>query len=199
MTAKTRQHARLRPGYLILSTVVVFFVQTTAGAHESPVELVPDHLWNDDTKIWIARALVSEAGWDETTDHIAIAYVLHRRWQLARKRYPRYTFPSVIKRYCAGFGPTPPTPRQLWVKNLNVKGTRPKGWPNDIRWKDYRNRWFKVIDTVEEWRRGAYPDPCNGHSRYWGGPMDRPSKRMIRMDCGPTKNRFYTVRPEISE
>ena len=29
--------------------------------------------------------------------------------------------------------------------------------------------------------------------------MDRPSKRMIRMDCGNTKNRFYTVKPLLEE
>ena len=156
--------------------------------------LISDDKWRDKTKLWLARALVSEAGWGETTDHIAIAYVLYRRWRIALRTYPRYSMVQVIKRYCAGFGRTAPTPRQRWVKNLTGDGKRPEGWPDDIRWRDYRDRWMKVLDTVESWRRGAFSDPCRGLSRYWGGPMDRPSRRMIQMDCGPTKNRFYTVR-----
>jgi hypothetical protein len=168
--------------------------QTPANTPSPSNYLISDDNWRETTKLWVARALVSEAGWEETTDHIAIAYVLYRRWQIARRTYPKYTLISVIKRYCAGFGSDVPTKRQKWVKNLTSSGSRPKGWPDDIRWQDYRDRWLNVLDTVEAWRKGVHPDPCNGLSRYWGGPMDRPSKRMVRMDCGPTKNRFYTVR-----
>lgn len=80
------------------------------------------------------------------------------------------------------------------MKNLQADGKRPEGWPSDIRWSDYRERWMTVLNTAEDWRLGLLPDPCRGISRYWGGPMDRPSKRMIRMDCGETKNYFYTVK-----
>jgi hypothetical protein len=156
--------------------------------------LITDRHWNENTKVWIARALVAEAGWHDTVDHIAIAYVLFRRWQIARRTFPNYSLISVIKRYCTGFGRTAASKRQRWIKNLSADGRRPKGWPGDIRWLDYRDRWLSVIETVDSWRNGYHPDPCRGLSRYWGGPMDKPSRRMIRMDCGPTKNFFYTVK-----
>jgi hypothetical protein len=184
---------------LICLTLLLITQVGATNTAEPNFHLISDRQWNEKTKVWIARALVSEAGWDETTDHVAIAYVLYRRWQIAKRSNPKLSFISVIKMYCAGFGRTAPSPRQRWVINLVADGSRPKGWPNDIRWRDYRDRWLKVVDTVESWRTGRFQDPCNGLSRYWGGPMDRPSRRMVRMDCGPTKNWFYTVKKRLSE
>ena len=173
---------------------------TAAGAEVSKhTVVISDREWHKSAKLWIARAMVSEAGWDETRDHIAIAYVLYRRWQQVRRKYPAFPISTVVARYCAGFGKTVYSPRQAWVKNLKADGSRPQGWPPDIRWSDYRDRWMAVLETAEEWRLGLHPDPCRGISRYWGGPMDRPSKRMIRMDCGQTKNYFYTVKPLLTD
>ena len=193
----------VRAGWLLLGICAILMVPAPGypnpeGESSEPSTsanyLISDGKWQEQTKVWIARALVSEAGWEEINDHIAIAYVLFRRWRIALRSYPRFSMISVIKKYCAGFGATAATPRQRWVRNLRIDGKRPRNWPSDIRWQDYRERWLKVLDTVEAWRKGGYSDPCRGLARYWGGPMDRPSQRMIRMDCGPTKNHFYTVR-----
>jgi hypothetical protein len=178
---------------------VIGTVAAVSIAEPQSSVVISDREWRKSAKLWIARAMVSEAGWDETRDHIAIAYVLYRRWQQVKKRYPAFPMTNVISRYCAGFGKTVYSKRQAWVKNLEADGTRPRGWPPDIRWNDYRDRWLSVLETAEEWRSGLHPDPCRGLSRYWGGPMDRPSKRMIRMDCGETKNYFYTVKPLLIE
>jgi hypothetical protein len=161
---------------------------------ESSAPVISDREWNTSAKLWIARAMVSEAGWNETTDHVAIAYVLYRRWIQVRRKYPKFPIRGVVMRYCAGFGKTVYSTRQKWVKNLEEDGTRPKGWPSDISWNDYKDRWLAVLNTAEEWKQGLHPDPCGGISRYWGGPMDKPSKRMVRMNCGKTRNYFYTVR-----
>jgi hypothetical protein len=163
------------------------------------VPLISDREWNKSGKLWIARAMVSEAGWDETADHVAIAYVLYRRWVQVKRKFPRFPIRAVVARYCAGFGKTVYFARQKWVRNLNEDGKRPKGWPDDIAWSDYKDRWLSVLKTADEWRQGIHLDPCRGISRYWGGPMDKPSKRMIRMDCGKTKNYFYTVRNLLLE
>ena len=125
-----------------------------------------DREWTESVKVWVARAMVSEAGWDETQDHIAIAYVLHRRWMQVKKRHPSFPMTTVIARYCAGFGKTVFSKRQAWVKNLQTDGSRPKGWPDDIHWSDYKDRWTAVLHTAEAWRLGQYPDPCRGLSRY---------------------------------
>lgn len=175
-----------------VSMTALSFQPLVSFSNEPP--LIPERHWNDTAKLWLARAMVSEAGWEETRDHVAIAYVLFRRWIVAKREHPHISLTAVIKRYCAGFGNTIPTARQRWVLTLRADGGRPAAWPNDIAWVDYKDRWLAVLNTVEQWRRGEHPDPCNGLARYWGGPMDRPSPRMIRMDCGETKNRFYTVR-----
>jgi hypothetical protein len=178
---------------LTVAITATLAVPGTAGDNEE--YLIPDADWDEDVKVWLARAMVSEAGWEETDDHVAVAYVLHRRWQLARKQFPGFSMISIIRKYCSGFRNTAVTPRQHWVKNLTIDARRPVGWPDDISWKHYRERWLAVLRLAESWRKGEHADPCNGKSMYWGGPMDRPSKRMIQMDCGETKNRFYTVKP----
>jgi hypothetical protein len=176
-------------------TVAVTAMFTAGTANPGDTLLMSDREWTDEVKVWVARAMVAEAGWDEIEDQVAIAYVLLRRWRLARKQFPRYSMVTVIKKYCAGFRDVAFTKRQKWVKNLTLDAKRPKGWPNDISWRDYQEEWTEVLDLAETWRRGGLEDPCNGRAMYWGGPMDRPSKRMIKMDCGETKNRFYTVKP----
>jgi hypothetical protein len=180
------------------SILVVSTALSSSRASLGPEHLIPDHEWNDRAKTWLARAMVSEAGWDGTADHIAIAFVLYRRWKLAQKSYPKYSLVAVIRRYCAGFRDVALTPRQKWVKNLQLDGTRPAHWPSDIKWGDYRDRWESVLEVAETWRRGHLDDPCGGISMYWGGPTDPPSKRMIRMNCGETKNFFYTTAPRLT-
>ena len=190
--------AKLRIGSVLLflaATAPVF----SAVCDESPDSIISEREWNRSVKVWLARAMVSEAGWDETRDHVAIAYVLYRRWIQVKRRYPGFPMRKVIAQYCAGFGKAVYSNRQKWVRNLNADGTRPTDWPPDLSWSDYKARWRAVLQTADEWRLGEHPDPCNGLSRYWGGPMDRPSKRMIRMDCGETKNFFYTVKTLLPE
>jgi len=184
-----------------IAVVLLIAISTLSLAIGNSAEnsyLVSDHEWSEQSKVWLARAMVSEAGWKNTSDHIAIAYVLLRRWKLAQKRYAKFPLVSVIRKYCAGFRGVEFTARQKWIKNLTADAARPVHWPNDIYWSDYRERWLAVLDTAEQWRQGQYADPCAGKAMYWGGPLDHPSKRMIKMDCGETKNFYYTVRPLLS-
>lgn len=179
----------------LVPEAVASTAESTDAVLPQATALIPEKAWTDEVKVWLARAMVSEAGWDETRDQVAVAYVLLRRWELARKQLRKYSMVTVIRKYCAGFKGPAATKRQKWVKHMTLDGKRPKSWPDDIKWRDYRERWMAVLDLAETWRNGAHPDPCNGKAMYWGGPMDRPSKRMIKMDCGETKNRFYTVKP----
>ncbi len=186
---------RLRPILLSALAILLAAGWTLAARGAAPDRtLIPDREWTDEVKAWMGRAMVSEAGWDGTRDQIAIAYVLLRRWRLMRHRVRRFSMVSVIRKYCAGFRDVAFTQRQKWVKNMRIDGKRPEGWPDDIHWRDYRDRWMTVLELAEAWRRGEHPDPCDGRAMYWGGPMDRPSKRMIKMNCGETKNWFYTVK-----
>jgi hypothetical protein len=188
----------MRCALLPIISILTIWLPAAALSEETAF-LISDREWTGDVKVWIARAMVSEAGWDETLDHVAVAFVLLRRWRLAQKQFPGYSMVSVVRKYCAGFRDMALTKRQKWIKNMTLDGRRPAGWPDDIFWRDYRDRWIAVLNLVEAWRRGEHPDPCSGKAMYWGGPMDRPSKRMIRMDCGNTKNRFYTVKPLLEE
>lgn len=172
----------------------------SSRANVAPGEhLLADHEWDEETRTWMGRAMVAEAGWFGTSDHVAIAYVLYRRWQLTRKAHKRASLIGVIRKYCAGLSETTFNRRQKWVKSLTADARRPAHWPDDIDWRYYRERWQAVLETADQWRRGELPDPCGGISMYFGAPYDRPSKRMIRMDCGETQNFFYTVKPLLDK
>jgi hypothetical protein len=152
--------------------------------------------WTQQTHLWLARAMVAEAGWTSERDHVAIAYVLERRWKHIHKEYRAITFLHVIRAYCAGLMPgrRSLTDRQRWVRSLDLDITlEPEGWPKTLEWTPHSKLWKTVLDRADLWSTGSLPDPCNGEAWHWGGPMDDPEATMLRVDCGETLNTFYRV------
>lgn len=158
--------------------------------------LLPDDQWSPVTQVWLARAMVGEAGWKSERDHVAIAYVLERRWRSMRRRWPDLRFEAVVLRYAKalGGGRREFTPRQRWIRGLAPMGDEPDGWPRTCSWKRHLPLWRAVLRRADRWRQRRLPDPCGGKAWHWGGTIDVPWKGLEEIDCGDTANTFYELR-----
>lgn len=139
--------------------------------------LVPADQWDEATRLTLAQVMVGEADWHEP-DHIAIAFVLVRRWQ----QFRRAREPVSFQRYM-----------QLYSSTMKVDTARAR-WVRSLPWGElegrYGKRWKRVRALVDAWGAGKIEDPCP-NAEHWGGAMDRPGKRWEAVGCGLTKNIFY--------
>lgn len=177
---------------VVLGLIGLFFLTTVALARPLPVAE-----WSTAAHVWLARAMVAEAGWLAERDHVAIAYVLGRRWNAMRRRYPNVKLVHMIRGYCAGLEPgrAELTPRQRWLHGLNLQLREPDGWPRqEASWERHQRWWQQVLKRAEDWSRGRLRDPCRGRAWHWGGDMDEPDSKMFEVDCGETRNTFYGLR-----
>jgi hypothetical protein len=145
---------------------------------------LPDAQWTDEAKIELARAFVGEAGWKAPHDHVAIAWVLQKRWQAIQKRFANITFVDVVRRYCAPLKVD--SERARWVQGL------PWGMLGG-QLARFSRLWADTRKLAYDWGEGWLPDPCPAAS-YWGGTMDSPTARMRPVNCGRTRNVFYSLR-----
>ena len=137
-----------------------------------------------DARVTLARALVGEADWN-TPDHIAIAWVLAKRWKFAEHARPgSASFSQVIRSYAAPLKTK--SDRTAWVQTL------PWDAPLTGALVPYTKHWDKVKRVVTAWSSGRIKDPCP-RAVHWGGTMDQPAKRWRPVDCGLTRNIFYSV------
>lgn len=149
----------------------------------------------EDDGLWLARAMVAEADWRADTDHRAIGYVLLAKYRIVQRRYPRVTVAAIARAYCSGLEHDDRRSKRLrWVYRLDRAGQQPLGWPIGSPWLRYSGLWRKVLRTADKCLSGEVADPCRGRAEHWGGPMDTPSDRLERVDCGRTVNTFYRVR-----
>jgi len=149
--------------------------------------------FSPETRLWLSRAMVSEAGWLAKRDHAAIAHILYRRWKNALRRWPDLTFEQVIRRYCSGFYVSTEslTKRQKWVQELVPAAIKPANWPETASWERHLPLWRAVWERAGRFGRGELQDPCKGAAWHWGAEFDVPQGRMERVDCGDTRNIFY--------
>lgn len=147
----------------------------------------------------LARLCVSEAGWScfRTGDGYAIHEVIAR---LEARRGRGYT--EAAAHYAPRlFGRRTPTARLRWCGELAPGLEAPASWPAPPHapWIAYRGRWSGVleqartvvrftIDDLEEW------GICDSPVTHWGAPTRAPPRGVALADCGPTRNRFWTVR-----
>lgn len=161
----------------IASIAAVLLGAATASADARPV---PASQWDTGTQLTLAQVMVGEADWHEP-DHIAIAYVLMRRWEHHRRARGPITF----KRYM-----------QLYSSTMKVDTERAR-WVRALPWGKLEgpleDRWSKVIALVKAFGAGKVEDPCP-EAEHWGGAMDRPGRRWQPVSCGMTKNIFYGAR-----
>jgi hypothetical protein len=182
----------------LLTTGVVVFMTSTVSAQNAPL---PETEWTPQTQLWLARAMVAEAGWNAKADYVAIAYVLARRWHQMTERWPSLRFIDVIKSYCLSLGDyrRKPTERQRWIRSLSWDDSTPESWPNNASWIAHLPFWRRALAVSEKWVKGELSDPCRGRAWHWGGTIDAPRGRMIAVDCGKTRNTFYALKPRANQ
>lgn len=169
----------------LLSVAALSAIAGAAHAQELPV---PREQLTPEAKLWLARALVAEAGWDGETDHAALAWVLARRWEAIRKTHAKISFAAVVRRYCTALRPGTVVLkwRQRWLRSLPDGPLT--GWLSH-----YSEQWQSIREFVEEWSEGAIPDPCGGLAHHFGGPMDKTPRHWRQLECGPTRNQYYAT------
>jgi hypothetical protein len=155
-------------------------------------DILPEDQWNEEVAVWLARAMVSEAGWKSQNDHAAIAWVLKRRWETRVDRDPEWTFLDQIKHYCTGMKGKA-SRRDRWVRDLSPDGSKPQGWPRNVSWETYLPAWNNAWDLANAWVEGEVKDPCPA-ADHWSAPRIRPSGNLRRVKCGGTQNVFYAER-----
>ena len=165
---------------LLVASLSIALLSSSLG---SPVHAearpVPAGEWDEATRLTLAQVMVGEADWHEP-DHIAIAWVLRKRWQRARQR-SGVSFQSFMQRYSSTMKVD--TERARWVRALpwgELEGP-------------HKQRWSKVMALANAWGAGKVSDPCPD-AEHWGGTMDRPGKTWEPISCGMTKNIFYSAR-----
>lgn len=181
--------------FILALGLILCFYTIEVKAERIVESIIPNEQFDLSARLWLARAMVGEAGWLAENDHIAIAYVLKRRWETMRERWPKLRFKDVILRYAKalGGGRREYTARQIWVRGLRLDLVEPEGWPQKISWKGHRKYWHQVIRRVDQWKRGELSDPCRGRAFHWGGKTDIPGKTLFPVDCGETENVFYGI------
>lgn len=157
----------------------ILLMAAPALAYRRPI---PESEWDEKTQLTLARAMVGEADWHEP-DHIAIAFVLARRWQAHSQNRAPIPFHRYIELYSASLRSN--SPRSKWVQQLPW-GPLPG---------PFEARWNRVRQLVKAWGEGLVKDPCP-RAQHWGGAMDRPSRSLHPISCGMTRNIFYTHRPQ---
>jgi len=161
----------------LIAILSVLSIGAPAFAQRSPV---PAEEWNEATRLTLAQVMVGEADWHEP-DHVAIAYVLARRWQ----QFNQARGPVTFQRYM-----------QLYSSTMKVNSERAL-WVRALPWGElegrHGKRWKQVRELVSAWGAGKVKDPCP-QAEHWGGAMDRPGKSWEAVSCGLTKNIFYAPR-----
>lgn len=190
----------------MLRITALFCLLLTSSVQAQPP--LPADQWDDEAKLWLARAVVAEAGWNETgtyLDHKAIPWVLARRWGSVQRKFPGMRFVDMVRTYCSALGENDTfTRRQQWVRNLPAVGddTQPEAWPRMYSWNRHLKYWRNVQQTVLSWGAGQVRDPSGGRAWHWGSPSPElpdlyraqgaiNDRRWVLLNIGSTQNSFY--------
>lgn len=128
----------------------------------------------------VAQVCYLEATWQH---HDCAAIVAVAKVRAARVGQP---WLSVLRRYSALDNATP-----------RAREVRALGW-HDMpdRGPRWNRDWSALRSLVQRIDAGEVPNPCPG-AEHWGGTMDAPRARMLRVECMPaTANTFYRLGPK---
>lgn len=143
-----------------------------------------------DARLDLARSFVAEVGWRAERDWAAMAHVHQRRAE--RRRVP---LERQVREYCSIYRVR--TQRARWVLSLSDQMRPPQHWPAErASWHRHRAWWQRALDAAAAFLHAPQRvrDPCRGRADHFGGPMDRPSPAWSRVDCGRTRQLYYTSR-----
>lgn len=163
---------------ITVSFLMVLLAAAPAFAYRKPP--LPEVEWDESTQLTLAQAMVGEADWHEP-DHVAIAYVLARRWHRHQMNREPLSFQRYIQLYSAS------------LRSVSERSSFIRSLPWGVLPGPYEQRWNRVQKLVKAWGDGRIKDPCP-NAMHWGGAMDRPSRNWSPTSCGLTRNIFYTHR-----
>jgi hypothetical protein len=164
---------------ITVSFLMVLLAAAPAFAFRKSPPLPSDE-WDENSQLTLARAMVGEADWHEP-DHVAIAFVLARRWRMHSQNREPISFARYISLYAAS------------LRNGSDRSQFIRAMPWGPMPGPHEERWNRVQKLVQAWGDGRIKDPCP-NAMHWGGAMDRPSRRWHPVTCGLTRNIFYTHR-----
>lgn len=165
-----------------VSFLLILLLAAPALAYMKPP--LPAEEWDESTQLTLAQAMVGEADWHEP-DHVAIAFVLARRWHMHQAHRQPISFQRYISLYSAS------------LRNGSERSHFIRSLPWGPLPGPHEQRWNRVQALVRAWGDGRIKDPCP-RAVHWGGAMDRPSHKYSPISCGLTRNIFYTHRDRIS-
>lgn len=159
---------------------------------ESPV---PENEWTEEAKLWLARSLIGEVGWDRPEEQASVAWVYANR----AKKLESYTFLKMVRRYSAAVRKSGQR-RQPWVFELQLNNQKPKYWPGYVKWKGQHDKsWQATLDLINRWQAGKVPNYCPS-ANHFGSYHDSfraEALRWTRVECivpdggKRFRNRFY--------
>lgn len=168
---------------------------------------VPADQWTPYAKLWLARAMVAEAGWLAELDHVLIAWAIVRQWRARLHRWPELRFADQVRAACAGLG-VASTARHEWLHALPpplastpLAELEPAGWPAKVSWRRHSVWWAQVLRRVQRFGEGRLRDPSRGRVMYWGArdeSLPDPARAAMAVNRGDwveldfdTRNRFF--------
>lgn len=176
---------------ILIIVIILFFTSTTYAQ-------VPDEQWDDNVRLWTARSVLGEVGWDRPGEFAAVLWVYANRASNSK----RYTFYQMVKQYSAAVKPGN-RHRNPWLFNLSADKTYPRGWPmkNGVgpQWSGLHDEsWIRTLSFVDEWQSGKVTNPCP-RANHFGGSIDRHRaeiSRWARAKCDESghkrfRNYFY--------
>jgi len=180
--------------FLAWAAVLVIIMCSAVGAAQ------PQYIRQMD-QLWLARAAIAEVGWPNTrrkqVEHVAVWHVLQKRWQqmTSTGKFPNLRLMDVARLYCSALKSRSPSGvRQTWIRDLNLHGVAPVGWPEDSRWSIHQRYWKDTLYNARRFLEGRFRNPCPGASHF-GSKSDVPMGMMELHECShQMQNHFYKVR-----
>lgn len=194
----------------IVAIAVVFtIIMASSVIRAEPADATVDRPiteeeWTPETRLWLSRSVLGEAGWRRPDEYSAIAWVYVTRVRQTKQ----FTFLKMVRTYSAAVRGRK-NKQNPWLYELVPDVTkRPRSWPVDEHglgplWKGLHDKaWQEVLEWADEWAVGKRPNPCLGANHY-GGWVDRHravAKRWTRIKCeSKMRNRFYNSHKLVPE
>ena len=164
---------------------------------------LPASEWTAEAKHLTAQMNRGEADWTAHSDHIAMPWVMVKRFLHGQKvgheadRFGRIRYkgrgirPARYVDYIRSYS----SPLKV-SKSRRQRETQALPWgPLTGRLARFSVHWLVIMANVERFGRGEIPDICP-EATHWGGWGDAKRGRMRKVKCSePTANTFYKVAP----
>lgn len=178
-----------RPASAYVIALLVLFAWFAFMPNARCQNVLDDTFVTPEDRLVAARVVVAESGWNTRSPDAAAVL-----WLLAR----RFTRPEVKARYhsFARFAETYSTPLRTLrgARGRAISRLNPGDTPDEPL-QGTAADWARVQAFVDLFVAGGVPDPCRAQADHFGSRTDGRPRHFEVVDCGPTENIYYRVRP----